>query len=277
MIDMGVADEIILRALREDMPMGDITTDSTVPEDEMCGADLIAKEDGVIAGLDVFERVFALLGADASVERFVEEGGHVSAGTMILRIIGNARAILKGERTALNLLQRMCGIATATRAFVKALEGTKTKILDTRKTAPGLRYLDKYAVRAGGGANHRYSLSDGILIKDNHIKAAGGIAAAVSKARKAAPHTIRVEVETESLEQVEEALLAGADIIMLDNMTPEMMKKAVDIISGRALTEASGNITVESAKIVAMTGVDMISSGSITHSVKAMDISLKFY
>lgn len=277
MIDMGVADEIILRALREDMPMGDITTDSTVPEDEMCGADLIAKEDGVIAGLDVFERVFALLGADASVERFVEEGGHVSAGTMILRIFGNARAILKGERTALNLLQRMCGIATATRAFVKALEGTKTKILDTRKTAPGLRYLDKYAVRAGGGANHRYSLSDGILIKDNHIKAAGGIAAAVSKARKAAPHTIRVEVETESLEQVEEALLAGADIIMLDNMTPEMMKKAVDIISGRALTEASGNITVESAKIVAMTGVDMISSGSITHSVKAMDISLKFY
>ena len=276
MLDLAIMDEIILRALKEDMPMGDITTDSTVPENEECSANLIAKEDGVIAGLEVFERVFGLLNANARIERFVQDGSPVANGTRILHISGDARALLKGERTALNLLQRMCGIATATRRFAAMLEGTGSKIVDTRKTAPGLRYLDKYAVRAGGGTNHRFCLSDGVLIKDNHIKAAGGIANAVHKARKTIPHTIRIEVETESLEQVKEALDAGADIIMLDNMTPESMREAVTFIKGRALTEASGNITIEKADAIAKTGVDMISSGSLTHSVKAMDISLRF-
>ena len=276
MLDLAIVDEIILRALKEDMPMGDITTDSTVPENEECQANLITKENGVVAGLEVFERVFELLNANAVIERFVKDGSHVANGTRMLHISGNARAILKGERTALNLLERMCGIATATHRFTIILEGTGSKIVDTRKTAPGLRYLDKYAVRAGGGANHRFCLSDGVLIKDNHIKAAGGITNAVRMARKTVPHTIRIEVETESLEQVKEALDAGADIIMLDNMPPETMREAVKFINGRALTEASGNITAEKADAVAKTGVDMISSGSLTHSVKAMDISLRF-
>jgi nicotinate-nucleotide pyrophosphorylase (carboxylating) len=191
-------------------------------------------------------------------------------------ITGNARTMLKAERTALNLLQRMCGIASATRKIADILKGSKAKIVDTRKTAPGLRYLDKAAVRLGGGTNHRFCLSDGVLIKDNHIKAAGGITAAVKRARAHIPHTIKIEVETESMEQIKEALLAGADIIMLDNMSPEAMKEAVDYINGRALTEASGNITVENVEIVARTGVDLISSGSLTHSVRAADISLKF-
>lgn len=276
MLDMLIVDEIIKRALREDMPMGDITTDNIVPDDAVCSASLIAKQDGVIAGLSVFERTFILLDPKMYIERYVNEGERVKAGTLLMRLSGNARAMLRAERTALNLLQRMSGIATATAKFADLLKGTKTKIVDTRKTAPGLRYLDKYAVRAGGGTNHRFCLSDGVLIKDNHIKAAGGITAAVKRAKAAIPHTIKIEVETESLEQVKEALEAGADIIMLDNMTPEAMKEAVDYINGRALTEASGNITVEKAEIIAKTGVDLVSSGSLTHSVKAMDISLRF-
>lgn len=276
MLDLLLVDEIIWRALREDMPMGDLTTDSTVSSDEVCSANLIAKEEGVVAGLDVFERVFTLLDSKMYIERYVKEGELVKVGTQIMHISGNARAMLKAERTSLNLLQRMSGIASATRKFADLLKGTSSKIVDTRKTAPGLRYLDKYAVRAGGGTNHRFCLSDGVLIKDNHIKAAGGITEAVVKARQQVPHTIRIEVETESMEQVKEALEAGADIIMLDNMKPEAMKEAVDYINGRALTEASGNITAERAQIIAKTGVDLISSGSLTHSVKAMDISLRF-
>ncbi|NLU52223.1 MAG: carboxylating nicotinate-nucleotide diphosphorylase [Clostridiaceae bacterium] len=276
MLDMTIVDDIIMRALKEDMPMGDLTTDSIIPSDAICSASLIAKEEGIIAGLDVFERVFTLLDPKIYIERYVNEGEKVKAKTLIMRLSGNARAMLKAERTALNLLQRMSGIATATNRFAEILKGTKTKIVDTRKTAPGLRYLDKYAVRAGGGTNHRFCLSDGVLIKDNHIKAAGSITAAVERARAAIPHTIKIEVETESLEQVKEALEAGADIIMLDNMTPEAMKEAVDYINGRALTEASGNVTVEKAEIIAKTGVDLVSSGSLTHSVKAMDISLRF-
>lgn len=276
MLDKALVDEIITRALKEDMPMGDLTTDSTVPAEETCQANLIAKEDGVMAGLEVFARTFALLDPAIRIQSFARDGDFVSKGTRIMHLSGNARAMLKAERTALNLLQRMCGIATLTRLFVKELEGTSSRIVDTRKTAPCLRYLDKYAVRAGGGTNHRFCLSDGVLIKDNHIRAAGGITNAVKRAREAIPHTIRIEVETESMEQVKEALEAGADIIMLDNMNPELMKEAVLFIQKRALTEASGNITVEKVKKVSETGVDLISSGSLTHSVKAMDISLRF-
>lgn len=276
MLDFTIVDEIIWRALKEDMPMGDITTDSTVDEDMVCSAKLIAKEDCVIAGIDVFSRVFTLLDPKIYIECYVNDGDKINKGTVIMHISGNARAMLKAERTALNLLQRMSGIATATRKIADILEGTKSKIVDTRKTAPGLRYLDKAAIRLGGGTNHRFCLSDGVLIKDNHIKAAGGITAAVKKAREKIPHTIKIEVETESMEQVKEALLAGADIIMLDNMNPEAMKEAVSYINGQALTEASGNITIENVGIVAGTGVDLISSGSLTHSVKAADISLLF-
>ncbi len=256
--------------------MGDITTDSTVDEDMVCSAKLIAKEDCVIAGMEVFSRVFALLDPKIYIERYVNDGEKVEKGTVIMFISGNARAMLKAERTALNLLQRMSGIATATRKIADILEGSKAKIVDTRKTAPGLRYLDKAAVRLGGGTNHRFCLSDGVLIKDNHIKAAGGITEAVKRARANIPHTIKIEVETETMDQIKEALSAGADIIMLDNMSIDAMKEAVDHINGRALTEASGNITIENVKIVAETGVDLISSGSLTHSVKAADISLRF-
>lgn len=276
MLDKNIVDDIILRALKEDMPMGDLTTDSTVSEDEICSASLIAKEAGVVAGLEVFERVFIMLDPQIYIERYVQEGSKVDAGTKIMHISGKAQAMLKAERTALNLLQRMSGIATVTSLYAERLVGTRSKIVDTRKTAPGLRYLDKYAIRAGGGTNHRFCLSDGVLIKDNHIKAAGSITEAVKRARRAIPHTIRVEVETESMAQVQEALEAGADIIMLDNMKEEAMKEAVDFINGRALTEASGNITLERIEKVAKTGVDLISSGSLTHSVKAMDISLRF-
>jgi len=276
MLDFTIIDEIIWRALKEDMPMGDITTDSTVDEDMVCSAKLIAKEDCVIAGIDVFTRVFTLLDPKIYTERYVNDGEKVGKGTVLMYITGNARAMLKAERTALNLFQRMCGIATATRKFADILEGTRSKIVDTRKTAPGLRYLDKAAVRIGGGTNHRFCLSDGVLIKDNHIRAAGGITAAVKKARAYIPHTIKIEVETESMEQVKEALSAGAEIIMLDNMSPAALKEAVDYINGRALTEASGNITLDNVRAVAETGVDLISSGSLTHSVKAADISLRF-
>jgi len=231
MLDYLLTDDIILRALKEDMPMGDITTESTVAEDETSFARLIAKEDMVIAGLEVFCRVFILLDPNTYIERYADDGDKVNAGTIIMKLSGNSRAMLKAERTALNLLQRMSGIATATRKFADILEGTKTKIVDTRKTVPGLRYLDKMAVRMGGGTNHRFSLSDGVLIKDNHIRASGGITAAVKKARARIPHTVKIEVETESLEQVKEALSAGADIIMLDNMTPEAMEEAVLFIT----------------------------------------------
>lgn len=275
-LDMTLVDEIILRALREDMPMGDLTTDSTIPEAQEASARIIAKEDGVVAGLPVFMRVFTLLDPHASFNLLVEEGDVVQKGTVLMTFGGNARALLKAERTALNLMQRMSGIATMTHVFVAAFAGTATKIVDTRKTVPGLRYLDKYAVRAGGGTNHRYCLSDGVLIKDNHIKASGGITAAVRRARAVAPHTIRIEVETESMDMVREALEAGADIIMLDNMTDAQMTEAVALVAGRALTEASGNVTIDRAAQIATTGVDLVSSGALTHSVRAMDISMRF-
>lgn len=276
MIDYLLVDDIIWRALKEDMPMGDITTESTVSENEASYARLIAKEDSVLAGIEVFSRVFVLLDPNTYIERYVNDGDKVNAGTVIMQISGNSRSMLKAERTALNLFQRMSGIASATRKYADILVGTNSKIVDTRKTVPGLRYLDKMAVRMGGGTNHRFCLSDGVMIKDNHIKASGGITAAVKKAREQIPHTIKIEVETESLEQVKEALLAGADIIMLDNMKPEDMKKAVEYINKRALTEASGNITADNLAVVAKTGVDLISSGSLTHSVRAADISLRF-
>ena len=275
-LDMTLVDEIVLRALREDMPMGDLTTDSTIPEAQEASARIIAKEAGVVAGLPVFMRVFTLLDPHASFNLLVEEGDVVQKGTVLMTFGGNARALLKAERTALNLMQRMSGIATMTHAFVTAFAGTATKIVDTRKTVPGLRYLDKYAVRAGGGTNHRYCLSDGVLIKDNHIKASGGITAAVRRARAVAPHTIRIEVETESMDMVREALEAGADIIMLDNMTDAQMTEAVALVAGRALTEASGNVTIDRAAQIATTGVDLVSSGALTHSVRAMDISMRF-
>ena len=274
--------------LNEDIGTGDITTNTCVPEDAVSRGSFIAKEPGVISGIGVLQRVFELIDDRVCVTPLVSDGDTVVKGDIIAEISGPSRAILTGERTALNLLQHMSGIATKTAQAVNDVIGTKARILDTRKTTPGLRALDKYAVRCGGGTNHRYNLTDGVLIKDNHIKAAGGITAAVKRARKKMPEgmpalvdTTRelsgfIEVETESLEQVKEALEAGADIIMLDNMSPEQMTQAVKLIDGRAYTEASGNMGERDLKEIAGTGVDFISIGALTHSVKALDISLKF-
>lgn len=268
--------DILERAFREDMPLGDITTDYTVPENSVSKAVITAKQDGVIAGLEVCMEAFRMLDPDVKLKPLAEDGNFVKKGDRILLIEGKSRALLKAERTALNLLQRLSGIASETRKYVDRISGYKAKVVDTRKTTPGLRLLEKYAVRVGGGTNHRFSLSDGVLIKDNHIKAAGGIRQAVEAVRKRIPHTVKIEVETETLEQVKEALDSGADIIMLDNMTPELMKQAVELIAGKALTEASGNVKLDNIEEVAATGVDIISVGAITHSVKAMDISMKF-
>jgi len=268
--------DILERAFREDMPLGDITTDYTVPENSVSKAVITAKQDGVIAGLEVCMEAFRMLDPDVKLKPLAEDGNFVKKGDRILLIEEKSRALLKAERTALNLLQRLSGIASETRKYVDRISGYKAKVVDTRKTTPGLRLLEKYAVRVGGGTNHRFSLSDGVLIKDNHIKAAGGIRQAVEAVRKRIPHTVKIEVETETLEQVKEALDSGADIIMLDNMTPELMKQAVELIAGKALTEASGNVKLDNIEEVAATGVDIISVGAITHSVKAMDISMKF-
>jgi len=275
MINNLYIDNIIIAALKEDMPMGDITTDSTISEDANTKAYLVAKENGVLAGLDVAERVFQLLGANTVFNRRKEDGCLLSKGDIIAELDGNVRELLKGERTALNILQRMSGIATMTREFSNRIKDLPASIVDTRKTTPGLRYLEKYAVRVGGGSNHRFCLSDGVLIKDNHIAACGGIKNAVARARKAVPHTVKIEVETESIEQVKEALESRADIIMLDNMTLELMTEAVKIIDKKALVEASGNVNLEKVRDIALTGVDIISVGAITHSVKALDISLR--
>jgi len=276
--------------LDEDIGTGDITTLACVPEDAVSNGVFIAKEPGVISGLSLLSCIFRMIDEAVCVTLLINDGDTVSTGDIIAKISGPSRAILTGERTALNLLQHMSGIATKTAEAVREVSGTKTKILDTRKTTPGLRALDKYAVKCGGGTNHRFNLTDGILIKDNHIKAAGGITSAVQKVRtfatkdkelnvnKALPEMSRglVEVETENLGQVKEALAAGVDIIMLDNMTLEMMAEAVKIINGQALTEASGNMGNRDLKEIAATGVDYISIGALTHSVKAIDISLKF-
>ena len=276
MLNRYAMDEIIRRALEEDIGSGDITTLATVSKDRQTEGFFFAKEEGVVCGLPVLERVFEVLDASIKIECIANEGDLVQKGGVIARILGNAQNILTGERVALNFLQRLSGIATRTRMAVQEIAGTKAVITDTRKTTPGLRILEKYAVRIGGGSNHRFNLADGILIKDNHISAAGGIRQAVALARKAAPHMLKIEVETENFAQIEEALRAGADIIMLDNMSIEDMKHAVSMIGGRALVEASGNMGDKNLLAVAQTGVDIISMGALTHTVRAMDISLRF-
>ena len=269
-------DDIILRSLEEDAPFGDITTDVTVAGDATASGVFRAKESGVLCGIDIARRTFELVGGEVTFVKKKADGDLLEKGDIVAEISGNAASILMGERTALNLMQRASGIATATRRAMQAVEGTQARITDTRKTMPGLRKLDKYAVRAAGAVNHRFSLSDGILIKDNHIAAAGGIAPAVRAAKRKAPHTLKVEVEVESLDGLREALEAGADIIMLDNMSCALMREAVEITAGRAVLEASGNMGERDLAEVAATGVDLISIGGLTHSVKALVISLKF-
>ncbi len=269
------ADKYIRLALEEDINSEDVTTNSVMPEYKKGEVQLICKEDGIIAGLQIFERVFTLLDPETEVIFDVKDGDAVKKGQHLATVSGDIRVLLSGERTALNYLQRMSGIATYTNTVVKLLEGTKTKLLDTRKTTPCMRIFEKYAVRVGGGNNHRYNLSDGILLKDNHIDAAGGVRQAVEAARAYAPFVRKIEVETENLEMVKEAVEAGADIIMLDNMTPEQMAGAVRLIGGRAETECSGNITKDNIRAITDTGVDYVSSGALTHSAPILDISLK--
>jgi nicotinate-nucleotide pyrophosphorylase (carboxylating) len=276
MVNAFEIDKIILTGLKEDMPFGDITTDNLIDDTSQSEALLIAKDTGVIAGIDIAKRVFEIVDKNVVFEKRIEDGHRVKSGDVIAQIKGNTRALLKGERTALNLLQRLSGIATKTKELCEKIKDTNSKVVDTRKTTLGLRALEKYAVKVGGGYNHRFSLSDGVMIKDNHIKAAGGIKEAVKKIRKKTPHTIKIEVETETLEQVREALEAGADIIMLDNMGVDKVRKAVKIINGSAISEASGNVNLDSIVEIAKTGVDIISVGSLTHSVSAFDISMKF-
>ena len=269
-------DALLYAALEEDVGTGDITTESCIPADAVSRGGFRAKEDMVVCGLDVARRVFELVDPSVVFTPLTEDGARAKKGDILATVEGNSRSILTGERVSLNLMQRMCGIATRTAEAVAAVAGTKARIVDTRKSTPGLRVLEKYAVRTGGGANHRFNLSDGVLIKDNHIRAAGGITQAVEAVRKNAPHTLRIEVETETLDEVREALAAGADIIMLDNMDNERMREAVGIIAGRAVTEASGNMGDRDLRAVAETGVDVISIGALTHSVRSSDISLKF-
>lgn len=274
MLNFLIVDDIIKSALKEDSPYGDVTVSSIVSPTERAEVDLIAKEEGIICGLDIFKRVFEILG-EVEVDMFVKDGDLVKNTMVIGKVTGNAGNILIGERIALNLLQRMSGIATLTNKYVKKLEGFNTQILDTRKTTPNLRVLEKYAVKIGGGVNHRFSLSDGILIKDNHIGYAGGIKEAIKLAKKNSSFVRKIEVETETEEQVLEALEEGADIIMLDNMSPDLARDMVKLINGRALTECSGNITLDTVADYGKIGVDYISSGELTHSVKSFDISLK--
>ncbi len=268
-------DELILNALREDIPWEDVSANSVVNAHARGRVDLICKQDGVIAGLSVFVRTFALLDETAEAELSVQDGDEVKRGQKLGRITAGMRALLSGERTALNFLGRMSGIATYTRSAAKLLEGTHTKLLDTRKTTPGLRSLEKYAVRMGGGSNHRFNLSDGVLLKDNHISAVGSVTAAIESARAYAPFVRKIEVEVETLGQLEEALAAGADIVMLDNMDDETLKQAVKLAKGRAETEISGNVTKENIAKYVSYGVDYISSGALTHSAPVLDLSLK--
>lgn len=270
-----IMDRLIKQALEEDIGNEDVTTNSVMPEYKRGRVKLICKQDGVICGLNVFERVFKLLDEHTIIEIFVKDGDEVKKGQRIAMVSGDIRVLLSGERVALNFLQRMSGIATYTRSVAKLLEGCKTKLLDTRKTTPNMRVFEKYAVRIGGGNNHRYNLSDGVLLKDNHIGAAGGVKKAVEMARAYAPFVRKIEVEVENLEMCKEALDADADIIMLDNMSVEDMKKAVEMIGGRAVTECSGNVTLENVARVRETGVDFVSSGALTHSAPILDLSLK--
>ena len=268
-------DHLIKEALQEDISSEDVTTNAVMHEAVTGEVDLICKQDGVIAGLQIFQRVFELLDKDTKVEFFCKDGDEVKNGQLMGKVIGDIRVLLSGERVALNYLQRMSGIATYTHSVAMLLEGTKTKLLDTRKTTPNMRIFEKYAVRVGGGYNHRYNLSDGVLLKDNHIGAAGSVAKAVEMAKEYAPFVRKIEVEVENLDMVREAVDAGADIIMLDNMSPEDMKEAIRIIDGRAETECSGNVTKENIDRLTSLGVDYISSGALTHSAPVLDISLK--
>ena len=270
-----VCDDLLLMALKEDISSEDISTQAVMPEYQKGEVQLICKEDGVIAGLGVFKRVFELLDENTPVEFYVKDGDSVSNKQLLATVTGDIRVLLSGERTALNYLQRMSGIATYTKKVASLLEGTKTKLLDTRKTTPNMRIFEKYAVKQGGGNNHRYNLSDCVMLKDNHIGAAGGVAKAVKMAREYISFVTKIEVECENLDMVREAVEAGADIIMLDNMTDDMMREAVKIIDGRALTECSGNVTAENIQRITDIGVDFVSSGALTHSSPILDVSLK--
>lgn len=269
------ADRLIRQALEEDISSEDVSTNAVIRYARRGSVDLIVKQDGVIAGLPVYERVFKILDSGVDVRFYVEEGDSVENGRKLATVSGDMRTLLSGERVALNFLQRMSGIATYTNSIVRMLEGTKTKLLDTRKTTPNNRVFEKYAVKVGGGSNHRYNLSDGVMLKDNHIAAAGGVKEAVQMARAYAPFVRRIEVETDDLETVRAAVECGADIIMLDNMDPDSMKAAVEIIGGKADVECSGNITKENIAYLTDLGVDYISSGALTHSAPVLDISMK--
>ena len=269
------ADKLIRMALQEDITSEDVSTNAVMRSAVKGTVDLIAKEDGIIAGLDVYARVFQILDEKTEISFNFKDGDAVKKGDLLGIVTGDIRVLLSGERVALNYLQRMSGIATYTKQVSKLLEGSKVALLDTRKTTPNCRVFEKYAVRIGGGCNHRYNLSDGVLLKDNHIGAAGSVAKAVAMAKEYAPFVRKIEIEVETMEQVKEAVEAGADIIMLDNMTPEMMKEAVELIAGRAQTECSGNITKENIAKILETGVDFVSSGALTHSAPILDISMK--
>lgn len=268
-------DELIKMALREDISSEDVTTNSVMPNAQPGEVDLICKQDGIICGIDVYERVFKILDEATVVEKYVKDGDEVKKGQLMAKVKGDIRVLLSGERVALNYLQRMSGIATYTHQVAELLKGSKTVLLDTRKTTPNMRIFEKYAVKCGGGQNHRYNLSDGILLKDNHIGAAGSITKAIQMAKEYAPFVRKIEIETETLEQVKEAVEAGADIIMLDNMDVATMKEAVKIIDGRAKTECSGNVTKENIANIIDSGVDYVSSGALTHSAPILDISMK--
>ena len=269
------ADQLIRMALQEDITSEDVSTNAVMPTEVKGTVDLIAKEDGIIAGLDVYARVFQMLDEKTEIDFKCKDGDEVKKGELMATLTGDIRVLLSGERVALNYLQRMSGIATYTRQVAKLLEGSKVTLLDTRKTTPNCRVFEKYAVRVGGGCNHRYNLSDGVLLKDNHIGAAGSITKAITMAKEYAPFVRKIEIEVETLEQVKEAVEAGADIIVLDNMTPEVMKQAVELIDGRAQTECSGNITKENIARIREIGVDFVSSGALTHSAPILDISMK--
>ncbi|HVJ94634.1 MAG TPA: carboxylating nicotinate-nucleotide diphosphorylase [Labilithrix sp.] len=276
-LPLSMIDSVVVRALEEDLGAGDITTEACVPEDRQATANGVAKRDLVVAGIPVAARVFTTVDPHARFTAKVDEGARVKGGTVLFTVEGRARSILTAERVALNFIQRMCGIATATRRYVEAVpEGSPTRITDTRKTTPGLRLLERYSVRRGGGHNHRNDLGSAVLIKDNHIVAAGSVRAAIESARARAPHTSKIECEVDSLEQLEEALTAGADIVLLDNMDTPMVEEAVRRTRGRALLEASGGITLERVAELARAGVDAISVGALTHSTPAADISLDF-
>ena len=269
------ADQLIRMALQEDITSEDVSTNAVMPTATKGTVDLIAKEDGVVAGLEIYARVFTILDEKTEIDLHCKDGDEVKKGELMATVTGDIRVLLSGERVALNYLQRMSGIATYTRQVEKLLEGSNVTLLDTRKTTPNCRVFEKYAVRVGGGHNHRYNLSDGVLLKDNHIGAAGSVAKAVKMAKAYAPFVRKIEIEVETLDQVKEAVEAGADIIMLDNMTPEVMKQAVELIDGRAQTECSGNITKENIQKIREIGVDFVSSGALTHSAPILDISMK--